>query len=105
MPTEHPDIAEQLLKGQRRQTRAIIFVFLVLIAGGIYVWLQEARTHDALCTFRGELVVTNQQSRDFLRTHPHGIAGITAASIQVGIDNRQRTIDSLSSLNCPSTTP
>lgn len=102
MPTDRPDIAEQLLRGQRRQTRAIVLVFLALALLGGYVWRQEQQTRKTLCAFRGELVATNQQSIDFLRTNPKGIAGITAASIQVGIDNRQRTIDSLSSLHCPS---
>lgn len=102
MPTDRPDIAAQLLKGQRRQTRAIVAIFLALAVLGGYVWWQEQQTRKTLCKFRGELVSTNQQSIDFLKKNPHGIAGITAASIQVGIDNRQRTIDSLSSLRCPS---
>lgn len=96
------DVAAQLLKGQRRQTIAMVIIYLALGLGGLYVWAQTSTIHSTLCTFRGELVNTNQQSRDFLRTHPHGIAGVTAASIQVGIDNRQRTIDSLGSLHCPS---
>lgn len=96
------DIAEQLLRGQKRQTRTMVVFFVALALLGVYVYEQQANIHSALCTFRSELVSTNQQSRDFLRTHPKGIAGVTAASIQLGIDNRQRTIDSLSSLHCPS---
>lgn len=100
MPQE--DVGQKLLRGQRRQTWAMAVCFAALAALCLYVLVQNAHIHTALCTFQGELVATNQQSRAFLKTYPHGIAGITAASIQVGIDNRQRTIDSLSSLHCSS---
>lgn len=58
-------------------------------------------TNDALCALRGDLEVRVKGSTDFLVKHPTGIAGITAAQIQEGIKNQERTIAALSILDCP----
>jgi hypothetical protein len=62
--------------------------------------LETERTNSALCTFRADLEQRVHSSRAFLVAHPHGILGISAATIQSGIDNQQRTIDALASLDC-----
>lgn len=98
------DIGDRLLRGQRRQTVAICVVFVALIGIVFYVWVREGQTRDSLCTLRGDLVQRVDDSRAFLASHPHGIPGVSAASIQVGIDNQQRTIDALSGLHCDTST-
>lgn len=57
-------------------------------------------TNAALCTLRSDLEQRIDDSRQFLEDHPNGIPGISAADIQQGITNQQRTIDALSTLEC-----
>lgn len=100
MSTDHPDIAEQLLRGQRRQTRAIVLVFLALVLLGGYVWRQQARTNKALCTLQADLVQRVQSETDFITKHPHGIPGVSVASIRASITGQERTIQALAPLQC-----
>lgn len=88
----------------------IVLVILVLAfgcAGAVYAVWDKAETRQdvaeingALCTFKGDLVVRVQSAEQFLKDHPDGLEGISAESIQQSIDNQQRTINSLSQLNC-----
>lgn len=105
MPTDKPDIAEQLLRGQRRQTRAIVVVFLALALLGGWVWLQQARTHNALCTLQADLVQRVQNETDFITKHPYGIPGVSTASIRASINGQERTIQALAPLQCSKGTP
>lgn len=83
---------------------------LVVIAGALSNgWLfhktsaqarQGLQAHAALCVFKHDLEVRAAGSRAFLREHPDGIPGIPASLIRNGLMNQQRTIDSLSNLNC-----
>lgn len=60
----------------------------------------SAQTHQALCALRGDLATRVRSSQAFLTTHPQGFAGISAAVIQQGIDNEERTIGTLRFLRC-----
>lgn len=60
----------------------------------------QAITNSALCALRSGLEKRVKASEEFLRTHPHGIAGISAASIQADIDGQNDTVASLSILAC-----
>lgn len=94
------DIGAKLLRGQRRQTRAMVAFFVALGLLGVYVWRQEAKTHTALCTLQADLAQRVQSSNDFLATHPHGIPGVSAASIRASITGQERTIKALEPLQC-----
>lgn len=104
MPDEHPDIAAQLLRGLRRQTYAMVLLYLIVACAIGYVWWQENRTHTALCTLRGDLAQRVLASQDFLAKHPHGLDGISAASLQQSIAGQERTIQALFALHCADTT-
>jgi uncharacterized protein (DUF1786 family) len=95
----------------RRLVRATIVLYLALGLVGGYAYIQavqgraelEAATEQtttALCTLRADLERRVEVSREFLEKNPDGIPGITAETIQQGIDNQQRTIGALASLNC-----
>lgn len=57
-------------------------------------------TTKALCTLRHDFEVRVEQSRQFLKDHPNGFAGIPPQVIEQSIDQQQATIDALSDLNC-----
>jgi uncharacterized protein involved in exopolysaccharide biosynthesis len=60
------------------------------------------RTQLALCTFRGDLQTRVDASKEFLKSHPHGLPGLaTANQLQDDINNRSRAIASLRGLSCP----
>jgi hypothetical protein len=60
------------------------------------------RTQLALCTFRGDLQTRVDGSKEFLKSHPHGLPGLaTANQLQDDINNRSRAIASLRGLSCP----
>ena len=54
----------------------------------------------ALCTLRHDLQTRVDSSERFLVNHPHGFAGISAATIRSGIANELRTIAALSTITC-----
>lgn len=56
--------------------------------------------HDALCVFRTDLERRVEASREFLREHPGGIAGIDRDTFVSSINNQQQTLDALSVLRC-----
>lgn len=73
--------------------------------GGVYLYVQgqsrAAQTTDALCALRRDMQVRVDGGRAFLREHPNGIPGISAADIRDGIRNQQRTIKALAGIDCP----
>jgi hypothetical protein len=58
------------------------------------------QVNRALCTFRLDLQQRIDSSRAFLKTHPGGIPGISAAQIKSSINSQQRTVNALANLNC-----
>lgn len=87
----------------------IATVALAIALGGIAVWtyIEAGKSHDsarnnraALCALRGDLEKRVETSKAFLRENPKGIPGISAATIQQGINNQESTIDALSDLSC-----
>lgn len=54
----------------------------------------------ALCSFKNDLQRRVDQGNALLKTHPEGIAGIPAATIQASIQNQQASLISLDSLMC-----
>lgn len=81
-----------------------IFLALVVLAVGfvkvVHLTRDGKQAHDAICALKGDLAQRINQGRDFLKTHPKGILGIPAATIKEGIDNQQRTLDSLGVVKC-----
>jgi hypothetical protein len=59
------------------------------------------QTRSALCVLRSDLERRVVSSQEFLREHPRGIPGISAKAIRDAAANQQRTIDALSSIDCP----
>lgn len=95
----------------RALTGTVIALIMLVVAtiAGFVVYAVIAQTHAqhqtddinaALCTFTQDLQTRVDDSKQFLVDHPDGIQGISAASIQQSIDNQERTLDSLSKLDC-----
>ena len=63
-------------------------------------------THDTLCAFKLNLVVSQRDAEAFLKTNPGGLIDargnvlISRDLIHQGIANRQNTLDSLTTLDC-----
>jgi hypothetical protein len=64
---------------------------------------QQADT-QALCALRADLQTRVNSTNAFLVTHPHGIPGISAATLRSGVAGQERTIRALSTINCRPTT-
>jgi hypothetical protein len=56
---------------------------------------------QALCAFRDDLHSRAQSAQDFLKHHPHGIPGISPATIRASVTGEQRTVRALHPLQCP----
>jgi hypothetical protein len=84
-----------------------VIVFTVLVAYSVrQTYHLSNTTHQALCTFTTELEARRDQSIAFLADHPAGLVEggrvlISAAQLQVQIDNQTKAIDSLDELHCP----
>lgn len=102
-PATSPD---ELLQSIRRVLRFLvgstIGLALVLVIIAVYVLVINARTHDALCTFRSNLVSQVNQTDDFLKSHPQGLPklGLTAATLQAQELRLRASADSLGQLGC-----
>jgi hypothetical protein len=63
-------------------------------------------THDSLCAFKINLLLTQRDAREFVRTNPGGLADsrgnilISRDQIDQAIENRQATLNSLVTLDC-----
>jgi hypothetical protein len=56
---------------------------------------------QALCAFRDDLRNRSQSAQNFLKHHPHGIPGISPATIRASVTGEQHTVRALSPLKCP----
>lgn len=117
-PTELEPVADavaelrEILRELRRQRIAIITLAVALIAGGLVGYLDlsgkaadAALNREALCALRADLQANVDQSKDFLIEHPGGFADVPAAEIQKAIDDKERTIETLAPLPCPTARP
>lgn len=78
----------------------LVVLLLIVGAWSVYLTWQGAEAHHAVCAFRGDLKDRVRGSEDFLRKHPQGIQDVSAAEIQVGVNNQRRTVHSLRDLSC-----
>lgn len=92
--------AEVLRTSLRRLALATIFLYVILIAAGLKVYLDQRSTTKALCTLRADLSQRVADSLEFLRDHPDGIPGVPVKTLVDSITNQQQTIRSLSDLDC-----
>jgi hypothetical protein len=83
---------------------AALVMVLVVVMSAVWVLVDTtqkgSQTHDAVCIFRADLERRAEDGRTFLKNNPDGIPGIPAAVIQTSIDNQERTIAALASLDC-----
>jgi len=61
---------------------------------------QADTNHAALCAFKVDLAARIDQGQQFLRKHPEGAFGFSAAQIKLQLENQQRTYRSFSSVDC-----
>lgn len=80
-------------------TTAVLFG--LAIAGFIWVYGFSNENTKSLCALRANAQDRITQSEEFLKEHPEGFAGISAAEIQRGNITSQKTVDALDSLGCP----
>jgi len=81
----------------------VLYVFLVGIGG--YTYFQGQRNTRALCTIRNNAQDRVDQTTDFLRSHPTGIAGISVSDLRRSIESSRATVRALDDVNCPAPPP
>jgi hypothetical protein len=83
---------------------AVVFIYFALQNNADAIRHQSqlgAQTHTAVCALRGDLHDRVAASERFIKTHPHGFAGITVKVLQASIAGEKKTIRALGSLTCP----
>lgn len=93
-------VASELRRSVRVLSAATLGLFAVVVIAVILVRADAMQSRDALCAFRGDLAERVAGSEQFLKEHPDGFAGITAATIRNGLTNQKATVRSLAGLNC-----
>lgn len=82
----------------------VLVIFAVLgvtvSATAYFTWSTAKESKDGLCAIRQDAERRVVLGNEFLKDHPEGFAGISAASLRRSIQNSQETIDSLSNLDC-----
>jgi hypothetical protein len=105
------EATQRLDERYRRVAMILMATALAIVVASVsgYVLLRHQRlalaresenTNAALCTLRGDLERRVQGAKAFLTEHPLGIPGIPRATLQQNIRNQQKTIGSLSRLEC-----
>ena len=96
--------AEGIINSIRRTLRFLVIVTgllgTVLVGVATFTYLNSQEVNDAICNLRADLERRVITSQEFLEKHPRGVGGISREDILVGIENQQRTITALASLNC-----
>lgn len=111
---EEPTVAQQLQASLRNLVIATVLLYVVVIAlSALGYWSTQQNAQDtrdlavqttaALCALRFDLEARVEQGQEFLDANPEGIKGIPAETLQQTIEGQQRTISSLSVLDCPAT--
>ena len=101
--------ANQIQTSLRNLGILTMVTFLLLVAGGLYflkvnhdLGEQGRQARTAICVLRHDLQERVTASELFLRTHPDGFDGVSAADIQASINGQRRTITALSGADCDS---
>ncbi len=98
------DHAAETAQDLRRTLRVLgamtVILYLVIAGLGLWVWSQSNRNTNALCDLRSNIDNRNRTAEDFLRTHPKGIPGVSAESLEINIKTSRQTLKALSDLNC-----
>lgn len=104
-----PDISKEGSKTARELRRWLkilivmtVLLYLILAGFGYVSWILSNRNTDALCSLRQDVERRIETSQQFLIDNPRGIPGIEPRVIRQQIQNNQRTVRALNSLNCPS---
>jgi hypothetical protein len=102
-------------RGWRRLIRENWYrdVWMLIITGlvALALWNQSDTTREvrsnqqantqALCAFRGDIQKRYDAGKAFLRSHPNGFAGLSAATLNVSLTNEASTLKALKPLMCP----
>lgn len=98
------DVAAVLLRGLRNLRIATVVLYCVVVLGGggllFYTANRASQSTSALCALRSDEQRRVATATTFLTEHPHGIPGVSPASIATTIDSQTRTIKALAVLHC-----
>ena len=84
----------------RALTVAVIVLFVTVGIIGVLAARTASQNKEALCTFTSDLEDRLDRGKEFIEAHPKGALGLSPEFIKNQLDNQQRTLDSLDSLNC-----
>lgn len=101
-----PELPELAPRWQRQVLGAgavlgLLVIIVLLVRLSVTVAANQAADTNALCALRGDLRTRVNSTTEFLKGHPHGIPGISAATLRSGIVNEQHTITALAPISCP----
>jgi hypothetical protein len=96
------------VKGLRIAIAAFVLSLALMLAVGAigaYVLTHKTNegteTHEAICALVSDLETRTEDTRAFLRAHPHGIAGLaTGAQLRESLRNQERTLSALGVIKC-----
>jgi hypothetical protein len=87
-------VADEIRRTLKRLVAATVVVYVVIM-------IVTGTTYAALCALDHDLENRVSDSQQFLKEHPHGIAGIPASAIRVSMNSQEDTIHTLDILHCP----
>lgn len=92
-----------------------LIAFFTIALGGLGYVINQNRTlarqaketaelgqqaHNGLCVLKADERDRVRDGESFIKQHPEGLAGISAATIQQSLDNQKKTIAALSAIRC-----
>lgn len=103
------DIRISLQKSLRWVVTATVVLYIITLSLAGYAWHEATISHDqainahvALCAFKEDLEGRVTSGNAYIKAHPEGIPSlhISAGVLRNSIISEQKTVNSLSTLNC-----
>ena len=104
--TTGEDVVLEIRKTLRILALSTALLYLFVIGVLIFAWMEAAKTHAALCTFRSDLSTRLASTEKLLNDHPkadpvlvYGLR-IPRATLVANAGNQRKGVDSLRNLDC-----
>jgi hypothetical protein len=98
---ETTTIAQMIVTRLKILIAATVVLYLINFGLGYFVYNVSVNNAEGLCAFRTDAEVRLANAKQYLADHPNGTPDIPASILRATISNGERTVKSLSEVNCP----
>lgn len=98
------DLAHKIITSLKSTLLSLVIatgiLYACLIGAGVYIYVENHSSKQAICALRSDLELRTASTNDFLKKHPKGIPGVPVTTLKEGLSNQERSIKALSGVSC-----